>query len=264
MQAEEYVFNRRNAILLQKRSEAAGPEYLHCIKPLHVMGHSATTKKQMEKFELTGGARIGTSNATWPFATLKVSKEKLELNASIAGNLIFQPKDIISIEEYKMFPLIAQGIKINHRISKYNQKVIFWTHKEPSTVINQIRHTGFFDNVDSTISETDRLILKQQQSGGFPFKKTVAIAVITFWNIFIIYDFIIFATSDTIQRPLGDGTTIALAALLLISILSLTSRDFSKLILKEGKSIKDIDTFLYLLIFITGFMLFILLDTRNL
>ena len=50
-----------------------------------------------EKFTLTGGARIGSSNATYPFADLYVDKEILKLNASIIGNLIFEAKDIISI-----------------------------------------------------------------------------------------------------------------------------------------------------------------------
>ena len=84
-----------------------------------------------EKFTLTGGARIGSSNATYPFANLYVDKEILKLNASIIGNLIFEPKDIISIEPYVSIPLIGQGIKINHRVEKYNSKVIFWTFKRP-------------------------------------------------------------------------------------------------------------------------------------
>lgn len=217
----------------------------------------------MKKFELTGGARIGMANATWPFATLKVNKEKLELNASIIGSLVFKPKDIFSIEIYKMIPLLGQGIKINHRISKYNQKVIFWTLRDPSTVIDQIRQTGFFDDIENTIAENESLVT-QEQADSFPIKKTIAIAMVAVWNILIIYDFLIFATSDNIQRPLGDGTTIALVILLLTSILTLTSGGFRKLILKEGKSIKDIHTFLYFLIFIGGFMLFILLTTRNL
>lgn len=52
----------------------------------------------MNELKLTGGARIGMANATFPFATLKVNKDRLELNASIVGNIVFQPSDIISIE----------------------------------------------------------------------------------------------------------------------------------------------------------------------
>lgn len=52
------------------------------------------------KFTLTGGARIGMANASYPFADLYVDNEILKINASIVGNLTFQPKDIISIEPY--------------------------------------------------------------------------------------------------------------------------------------------------------------------
>ncbi|PKQ45184.1 hypothetical protein [Confluentibacter flavum] len=217
----------------------------------------------MDKLEITGGARIGMANATWPFATLKVSKDKLELNASIAGNLVFQPKDIISIETYTQIPLLGQGIKINHRIANYNRKVIFWTFKDPSTLVNQIKQTGFFENIDGKISDNDTLVIKQQQAGGFPIKKSVAIGVIVLLNLLLLSDFINFSASDKKVMPLGNGATIALATLFLISILSLISKDFSKLILKEGKSLKDIDKFLYLLVFISGFMLIGILTFKN-
>jgi hypothetical protein len=217
----------------------------------------------MDKLEIIGGARIGMANATWPFATLRVSKDKLELNASVVGNLVFQPKDIISIETYTMIPLLGQGIKINHRIANYNSKVIFWTFKDPSAVVNQIRQTGFLENIDSRISDSDALII-QQQTSGFPIKISVAIGVIVLWNILFLSDFIDFSTSDKKGMPLGNGATIALAILFLISVLSLISKDFSKIILKEGRSIKDINKFLYLLIFISGFMLLGILTFRNL
>lgn len=217
----------------------------------------------MDKLELTGGARIGMANATWPFATLKVTKDKLELNASIVGNLVFQPKDITSIETYTMIPLLGQGVKINHRIANYNNKVIFWTFKDPSTVVNQIRQTGFLENIDSRISDADALIIQQQQADGFPIKKSVAIGIIVLWNILFLSDFIKFSISDNKGMPLGNGATIALATLFFISLLSLISKDFSKLILKEDESVKDINKFLYLLIFISGFMLIGILTFKN-
>ncbi|HMI04901.1 MAG TPA: hypothetical protein VK541_20600 [Pedobacter sp.] len=209
----------------------------------------------MDKLEITGGARIGMANATWPFATLKVSKDKLELNASIIGNLVFQPKDVISIEAYTMIPLLGQGIKINHRIADYNIKVIFWTFRNPSAVIDQINQTGFLENTNSRISESDLHIIQHQKAGGFPLKKPFLIGAVILWNILILSDFIKFLKSDKKGIPLGNGATIALATVLLTSVLLLVSKDFSKLILKEGKSIKDINKFLYLLIFISGFML---------
>ena len=60
----------------------------------------------------TGGARIGMMNATWPFATLKVNKNRLELNATILGNLVFTPQDIISIESYGLVPVRTKAYSI--------------------------------------------------------------------------------------------------------------------------------------------------------
>lgn len=209
----------------------------------------------MEKLEITGGARIGSANASWPFATFKVSKDKMELNASIVGNLVFQPKDIISIEPYSKFTFIGKGIKINHSITNYDSEVIFWTFEDPLSVINQIRQLGFFDNTNKTSDVIDTIIIQQQQQiGGFPIKMNVAIGFVVFWNFLFLADFMGFTTSDEKAIPLGYGMTIAVVALFLVSILTLKSKDFRAQILKEGKTLEDIKRFLYLIIFISGFM----------
>jgi len=44
---------------------------------------------QMNQFQLTGGARIGMLHASWPFATLTVTNERLDLNASLIGTYSF-------------------------------------------------------------------------------------------------------------------------------------------------------------------------------
>ena len=207
----------------------------------------------MDKFKMTGGARIGMGNSTWPFATLKVTKDKLELNASIVGNLVFQPQDIISIETYTMIPFVGQGIKINHRITNYNSKVIFWTFKNPTSVVNQIKQTGFLENTDSVLSNEE--IVKQQQAGGFPIKKQVVIGIVVIWNLLFLSDFLKLFQSEMKGRPTGNGVTIALAMLFFISLLSLISGDFRKLILKEGKSIDDIRKSSYFLLLVSGLML---------
>ena len=209
----------------------------------------------MVQLEITGGARIGWANATWPFATLKVSRDKLELNASIIGNLVFQPKDIVSIEPYMIIPLLGQGIKITHRIPTYNSKVIFWTFTDPKTLINQIRVTGFYENINNALTENDNKILEQQKSNGFPIKKSFVIGLFIWWNALFLSDFIPFIASDKSGMPLGYGASLALGSIFLMSILTLISKDFCKLVLKEGQTIKHIRPFLLLLLFISGILL---------
>jgi len=208
----------------------------------------------MTQLNLTGGARIGMANATWPFASLKVTKDRLELNATIIGNLVFRPSDIISIEPYSSF--MSSGLKINHNVSKYKEKVIFWTFKNTNEVINQIRQTGFLDNTSNSESLTDNnIITERQKQGGFPIKIPFAIAVVVIWNILFLLDFLDFFNGNTEGMPLGNGVKMALGFVLITSILTLISSGFRKIVLKEGRELKDISKFLYFIIFICAFML---------
>ncbi|PKQ60163.1 hypothetical protein BZG02_20505 [Labilibaculum filiforme] len=211
----------------------------------------------MTQLNLTGGARIGMANATWPFASLKVTKERLDLNATVVGNLVFRPEDIISIEPYYMMPIIGQGIKINHRIPKYKDKVVFWTFKNPKEVIRQIQQTGFLDNSSSEITPQDsEIIAERQKQGGFPIKTPFAVGVVVLWNILFLMDFFKSTTGDSNGIPIGKGAITALGLVFITSLLILVSKGFRKLALKEGREIKDISKFLYFIMFICGFMMF--------
>lgn len=216
-----------------------------------------------EKFTLTGGVRIGRANASYPFADLYVDKDILKINASIVGNLVFQPKDIISIEAYNSIPIIGNGIKINHRIEKYNSKVIFWTFKKPNVVINEIKKTGFLENTNSEISVEDLKIIEKQNQGGFPIKKSAAIFFGIAWNSLFLYDIISFFLKEKQEgSPFGIGISLALGLIFISSILALISEKFRKLILKEGREFNDIKKFIYLLILASG-MMFIQFSIMN-
>lgn len=217
-----------------------------------------------EKFTLTGGARIGMANASYPFADLYVDKELLKINASIVGNLMFQPKDIISIEPYTFIPLIGQGIKINHRIENYNPKVIFWTFKDPNSVIVEIKKTGFLQNLNSEISSADLEIMKKQNEGRFPLKKSIAVFFIVAWNLLFLSDFIpFFLKGETEGSSLGIGMNLAVGLLFISSILSIVSEKFRKIILKENRNFDDIKKFSYFIALISGIM-FVAFTIENL
>ena len=219
----------------------------------------------MEQYELTGGVRIGMANANYPLAKLKVDKNKLELNASIIGNLTFSPSDIISIEPYQQIPIVGKGIKINHRVTNYKEKVIFWTFKNPQEVINEIRKTGFLDNLGSDISKDNEEILTKQKQGGFPIKKPFTIGTIVLWNVLIAIDFFQFFNNPTDTIPTLNGTKTAIGLLLGTAILTLFSRPLQNMILKDGRKLDDIRRFLYLIIAISSFMLvnFMLITKMN-
>lgn len=209
----------------------------------------------MNELQLTGGARVGMANATFPFATLKVNKDRLELNASIVGNLTFQPSDIISIESYTMIPILGQGIKINHNVSAYKEKVIFWTFKDPNSVVRQIKETGFLNKGNTSNHKIDRTITEKQAKGGFPIKKSFAIGAIVVWNLLFLTDFIPFFLGEKEGLPIGNGVLSAVGLLFLTALLSLVSTDFRRLILKEGRELSDIKKIVIFVMIISGFML---------
>ena len=66
-----------------------------------------STGSKIQEVKEKGGARIGMINATWPFATLSVTRNELKLNTSIIGNSSFSPSDIIAIEPYKIIPVLG-------------------------------------------------------------------------------------------------------------------------------------------------------------
>ena len=118
----------------------------------------------------TGGARIGWANATWPFASLKVTETELTLNATIVGKLTFKPSDIKSIVVYDYLPVIGQGIKINHSVDSYKDHVVFWTFKNPQTLIKEIEETGFLSATSHNATDVSSNISEIQKTGGFPLK----------------------------------------------------------------------------------------------
>lgn len=223
--------------------------------PFTLASEKLTKNKSMNELQLTGGARIGMANATFPFATLKVNKERLELNASIVGNLTFQASDIISIEPYMMIPILGQGIKISHNVAHYKERVIFWTFKDPYSVVRQIQETGFLSNQNLTEQKIDRKIVEKQAKGGFPIKKGFAIGAIVVWNLLFLTDFVPFFLGKREGFPTVNGILAAIGLLFFTALLSLISSDFRRLILKEGRELNDIKRFAILVMIISGFML---------
>jgi hypothetical protein len=201
----------------------------------------------------TGGARIGLANATWPFATLKVTKQKLELNASIIGKLVFRPNDIISIVPQN--GLLSKGLRIIHKVPTYKKNVIFWTFGSPNELIKRIEQTGFLTNNSPLPTSAETEILNSQSKGGFPIKLTAIIIFAIVWNIFFILDLINFLTGDKQSSPLGTGALVALSFAFMTGVLILTVERFKRLILKEGRTLNDIKTFVYFMLFICGLMI---------
>ncbi|MDN5289266.1 MAG: hypothetical protein JWR38_5540 [Mucilaginibacter sp.] len=205
----------------------------------------------MYEIKETGGAKIGMAHASWPFATLKVTRDKLELNASIIGNLQFRPTDVISIEPCGQ--IFKNGIKINHLVKAYNSQVIFTT-SNPGGLIHQIEQTGFLSNKDPLPAHLDMEIIAAQSKGGFPIKTPVAIAIVIIWNILILSNFFPFFKAGAKGFPFL-GAQLALGFILMLSVALIVSEPVRNIVLKEGRTLKDIKTFVYFLMFLSAIML---------
>ncbi|ALR29451.1 hypothetical protein ATE47_02385 [Chryseobacterium sp. IHB B 17019] len=206
-----------------------------------------------KNFKLTGGVKIGSANLTYPFVDLYVDENIFKINASLLGSFIFQPQDIISIKPHNSFPLFGQGIKIYHRVTNYDQNVIFWTIKNPNFVINEIKNTGFLDKMHLPLTEKDPKIIEQQKQGGFPIKLSVAIGFFIIWNLCIWYEFIPMFKQNN-SHTFGYGISTALGMLFITALMTLISKEFRGLILKEGKGLEDVKKFVIFLILISGIM----------
>jgi len=99
--------------------------------------------------------------------------------------------------------MMSSGLKINHKISKYKDKVIFWSFKNPQSIINEIQSVGFFDNETTNIdSVIKKEVIDKQKQGGFPIKIPFAVGIVVIWNILFIMDFL---KNDSAGVPLGNG-----------------------------------------------------------
>lgn len=212
---------------------------------------------QSNEIKITGGGQIGIARASWPFIKLTVNRDRLELKASILGNFIFLPSDIISIEQASGISAIGGGIRITHRVEKYSSNIVFQSFEGAASLINKINQTGFLNNTDPIPAHiTAEIMHARSIGGGFPIKIPAAIAIIVIWNLFMLFDFRHFFDGGDVKLALGGiGARMALGFMMLVCVLLLTSDPIRMLILKKGRNIDGIRFFLYFILFICTFMM---------
>ena len=96
---------------------------------------------------------------------------------------------------YNQIPHIGQGIRINHRIAKYKKKIIFWSFKNPTELINLIKESGFLDNIDTKISLNEQIMLEKQKQNKFPIKKIVFFIMLSIAGLILLRFVVLFILS---------------------------------------------------------------------
>ncbi|SDF39366.1 hypothetical protein SAMN05216464_11742 [Mucilaginibacter pineti] len=210
----------------------------------------------MYQFEETGGATYGRVNASWPFAKLKVTKDKLELNLSLFGNLQFRPADVTSIvpSSNRSF---SRGIRINHTVKGYKSIVVFKSFTNTAEFLRKIDETGFLANKEPLSVYDDIAITTMQATGGFAMKTSATIAIVAIWNILFLPDIIGLLKTGGKINPLHFflGAKLALGFMVSLCAALIVSEPVRNLVLKEGRTFNDIKIFVYFLMLITTMML---------
>lgn len=216
---------------------------------------------QPNEIKITGGGQIGWTRASWPFVTLTVNRDRLEIKASILGNFVFLPSDIVSIEQASGISMTGGSIRINHHVVGYKSNIVFQCSESAVGLINKINQTGFLTNTDPVPAHMDAEIKEARLSGSFPIKVPAAIAIVVIWNLCMFIDFRhFFDGSDPIQALGGIGTRMALGFMMLVCVSLLTVDPIRLLILKKGRSIEDVKFFLYFILFICTCMMIVTLS----
>lgn len=193
--------------------------------------------------ELTGGARVGWVNATWPLAKLRASPESLEIAAAVVGTYRFRPEDVREIAPVTWIPLLSWGVRVHHVRADVPERVIFWTFAPPARAIEAIAASGFVARAPSGASLPTR---------AFPFRIPFLVGAIVLWNALVVSDMVRYQPG----RPIpGPGGLVALALVFLTSLVLRRPGPVQRLALSSPDALPQIRGLLNLLTLVSGFML---------
>jgi hypothetical protein len=191
-----------------------------------------------QPYTVTGGARVGGVNASWPLAKLAATNDRLELRVALLGRYTFSPEEVVSLERYARF--LSRGIQISHVATTAPRQLIFWCPSPDSVLVN-IREAGFTPRGTGAIEALHQ---------GFPIRWSVAIAVVALWNLLFLADFLVGKGTPT----LGPYSLVALAFVFLLSAGTLWTSKLQTLVLKEGRSVGEARPLLRLLALVSGLL----------
>jgi len=196
-----------------------------------------------QPFTMTGGARVGWTNASWPLARLSADRDRLTISIRLLGTYSFVPEEVSAIERYVMIPVLGWGVRIRHCKADCPERVIFWCLGNPDTALKGIRKAGFLPGATSSSTVKDR---------GIVLRWSAIIAAVVVWNgLFLLQ------RAALNRGVLGALLLAPLVFALVVSIGTFKSPTLQRLVLKPGRDVGEIRPFLGLLAFISGFLLFI-------
>lgn len=200
----------------------------------------------MKKYVSRGGARIGWTNATWPFAKLSANHDLLEL--SCMGTYRFHPSQIVSLEPITFFPLLASGLRIHHNRSDYPEKMIYWCFGNPKSVLSKITQTGL-KPAGTPMKRPSGFAIHWQAIGAF----------IIIWNALLMLDLSPAFSPGQTPKP-GWMTFLALLFVFALATGTQKSKKIQSWVIREGHHVGEIKPLLILLQIISALMSVIFLS----
>jgi hypothetical protein len=181
-------------------------------------------------------------NASWPLATLNVSRESMDLKVAMMGEYSFTPGQVVNLEPCGVLPVIGKGVRIHHNVPEYPKKIIFWCVGNPEKLLDRIKGTGFLPVAPYASMPGER---------GMPVRVETLGAAIAVWCALFLLDFTI--SSGAHYKP-GWWAFLAVSSACALSIGALRNEFIQRIFLMPGRSIHEIKPVLRLFALISGIM----------
>lgn len=190
--------------------------------------------------KLTGGAQIGWVSATWPFAQLVASPERLSVGGRLLGSYDFSPNEVAALEPRGW---VSRGVRIVHTNPTYPEKIIFFSFRSPERLIQKIEGLGFLPTAS---------IAQVPHRNGIPYRWSFVIALVVMWNALLLIDMYVIGKG---QQPPGGLAVLAVGLLFATSVALDRSPWFQSLALKPGRSVSEVRSMVRLVQLVAGLML---------
>jgi hypothetical protein len=184
--------------------------------------------KRNVPFEMTGGGKVGWLYASWPFAQLSSTPDRLIVAIMFLGTYSFAPEQVTSIEDS------GSGVRIRHCVREYPRKIIFWAFSDSERVLTGIAKSGFCATASPLVPD---------ERVGMPMRWSACAVAAAGFAVFLI-DWL-HAVNQ--WRPLKSpfprpGMTAIIAGLVLFSLSFGTLRYpiVQRLVMKPGRDVGEI------------------------
>jgi len=201
-------------------------------------------------YAITGGARIGFVNFSWPLATLSVTADRLTISTTMfglfgMGTYSFGKAEILSIESYGRFSFFSQGIRITHSVANYPRKIIFWSN--PQAALAGIASVGFAPGG----SGGPPVLPHERPATGFPLRWWPVVVLAVVWNALFLLVSSFLSRSPSVFAP---SILAAVGIFFTLSLAALFSPAVQTVFMKPGRHFGEVRNAFILTAFVTGIM----------